>query len=634
MLNKLLLFGSFFFSTLTFSQIIFSENFDANTNLPAGWVEYNVDNKTPYTSVSFMGTNAWIVKSSSVSGHGNQLVSTSYYNPPGQSNDWLVTPTISIPASGNYQLRFESMASNKNYPDGYEVYISSTGNNVTDFTNAIFTLAEASSSYEGQIVNLSAYAGQTINIAFRNNSDNMELLYLDNIEVGIYPNNDVVLNTVNLKRYNLINSVNSLEINVKNNGGNNINSLTVDWNDGTSHSSTIQNLTIAPGEKVTINHPTPISYATVEEKTIQVSITKVNDSYDVEPLNNMAVSKKFNTVSELVEKNVLFEEKTGTWCGYCPRGAVAMDQAYIDHKTGFIGIAVHNGDPMTVSAYNTGSNYGAGFPSANVDRSDNGISVSTSTIDYYFSKHIDLIPPASISSTNYFYSNTYTFKTKAIFKTKYIAANIRIAAIISEDNVKGTTAGYNQTNYYANNEYGPMGGYENLPDPVPASQMTYNHVGRALLGGYSGQINSVPTTIINGTTAEYTFNYTVPSTSNANEMYVTFLIIDQTNGEVLNAKKYKLSDAIANISENKTSIELNVYPNPTSENLTISFNALDKNYLIQIIDNSGKILVSNAYSNLNGNESITLPISELANGNYLISVSTDGVSYTQQFIKR
>lgn len=31
-----------------------------------------------------------------------------------------------------------------------------------------------------------------------------------------------------------------------------------------------------------------------------------------------------------------------------------------------------------------------------------------------------------------------------------------------------------------------MGGFELLPNPVPAAKMTYNHVARAILGGWAG----------------------------------------------------------------------------------------------------------------------------------------------------
>ena len=52
----------------SFSQVIWSENFDASTSLPTGWAQYNVDGLTPNTSVSFMGTDAWVVRAKTTGG--------------------------------------------------------------------------------------------------------------------------------------------------------------------------------------------------------------------------------------------------------------------------------------------------------------------------------------------------------------------------------------------------------------------------------------------------------------------------------------------------------------------------------------------------------------------------------------
>ena len=53
---------------------------------------------------------------------------------------------------------------------------------------------------------------------------------------------------------------------------------------------------------------------------------------------------------------------------------------------------------------------------------------------------------------------------------------------LTEDGVRRVmTSGYNQVNAYAGNALGPMGGFESLPNPVPAAQMVYDHVARVLL---------------------------------------------------------------------------------------------------------------------------------------------------------
>ncbi|EPB65793.1 tRNA ligase class I, partial [Ancylostoma ceylanicum] len=202
-----------------------------------------------------------------------------------------------------------------------------------------------------------------------------------------------------------------------------------------------------------------------------------------------------------------------------------MEYMYNTYPDRFIGIAVHNGDPMTVSEYDNGANFG-GYPSANIDRS--------------------------------------------ILDGDFSSANYRLGVIIIEDGVKGTSSGYNQANAYAGGGYGPMGGYESLPSTVPAAQMVYDHVGRALLGGYNGQAGSVPTEIYDGMPVSYTFNYTVPAAYNIDNMYAVGVIIDNTTGEIINANKSPLKTLSLGSVE---SVEMNVFPNPATDKINVSFEA-------------------------------------------------------------
>ena len=100
-----------------------------------------------------------------------------------------------------------------------------------------------------------------------------------------------------------------------------------------------------------------------------------------------------------------------------------------------------------------------------------------------------------------------------------------------EDGVTGTSntvnqlLDYDQTNYYANNANGAMGGFESLPDPVPASQIVYNFVARAILGGFYGAENSVPDALNAGEDFEFTFTYQVPTAFDATKMKAIVFIL-------------------------------------------------------------------------------------------------------------
>ena len=613
---------------------IFLENFEAvpltsgTGSVPAGWTLHNVDNLSPATNVNFMGSDAWKVRS--VNGT-KAAVSTSWYTPAGTSNDWMVTPSISVPASGNIFLRFKEFAPDPSFPDGYKVYISTTGNSVADFTNPAVLSVPASNStaFTTKLVNLSSFLGQNIYIAFRNDNQDKFLLYIDDVEVLDLPANDAKLNALSLPRYGLINTNSNLVMNVTNMGSQTITSLEVDWNDGTAHSAVISGLNITHGDSANVTHSVPVNYAAVEEKTINVTITQVNAAADANPGDN-ALSTLFNSTSSTPKRSVLIEEGTGTWCGWCPRGTIAMEYMYNTYQSqGFIGIAVHNGDPMAVSAYDNAANFG-GYPSCNVDRVILDASVSQGNFEIFFNARKNLPVPVGITANAGVSGTTLTVNVNANFVTKFANSNFRIAAVVVENGVTGTSSGYAQTNYYAGGANGPMGGYESKPDPVPANQMVYDHVGRALLGGYLGEAGSVPGVINDGTTASHTFTYTVPSSMVVQNLSVVAMVIDQSTGEVVNS--VETGAGYVSTEEVENNLEFSVYPNPTTDVLNVNLNSLSNAKSLQVYDMNGKMVYNqdlSAHSSL-----ITVPVSSLKSGNYMIYVKGEGHTHTKMFVKK
>ncbi len=627
MKKQLLLLSTVLMTGVSFSQTIFSEDFEGETGLPTGWTQSNVDALVPAASMNFMGTNAWIVDEV-VAGTTTCAISTSWYNPPGTSNDWLISPQVAVPGTGTYFLQFDAKAQDPSYPDGFKVYISTTGNSVADFgTTAALTVAAASSSgFANYSVPLAGYAGQNIYFAIQNNSTDKFLLFVDNVVVRQPSPDDAILVNATLARYSLTNTNNTLSMSVKNDGTNAITSLTVNWNDGTDHSSVIA-VNIAPGATANVNHPTAVTYATAVERDIDVTITNVNGNADPNMGNN-ATNKLFNTVSQMAEKAVVIEEGTGTWCQWCPRGAVAMEHMVTTYPDDFIGIAVHNGDPMTLAAYDSEMNLG-GYPGCNVDRALLDQGVSEAEFEAFYDARTDLAVPAAIDADFTVAGSSVTVDVTATFYTVFSAANYRLGVIITEDNVTGTSSGYNQVNVYAGGAQGPMGGFENLPNPVPAAQMVYDHVGRALLGGFDGQASSVPAAITDGQNVTYTFNYTVPGTSNRSNMHAVAVLIDQATGEIVNAKQISLASVGIDEAE---AIGMEVFPNPASESVNVKFDAQGGDYTVTITDLSGRVVGTEVIANATGAQAVAMPLTGLASGNYLITVSTEKASFTQQVV--
>lgn len=247
-------------------------------------------------------------------------------------------------------------------------------------------------------------------------------------------------------------------------------------------------------------------------------------------------------VSQAQTKNVLVEELTGTWCQWCPRGIYYMD-SLISTNPNAIGIAIHVSDPMENDEYADGCGLNSA-PSANIDRG-----AQEASPDLWFALVDDAltsIPKADVEIFTDFEPTTrlLSARVKATFFSP-ASGDYRLAAVITEDGITGPSPQYNQTNQYSSGNYGPMGGFELLPQSIPANMIAYNHVGRKLLGGYNGQEGSVPASVSAGDTASYIFTFTLPAEWDENYIRIVGLLI-APDGTIDNAAKSFYLDGNSN----------------------------------------------------------------------------------------
>jgi hypothetical protein len=328
-------------------------------------------------------------------------------------------------------------------------------------------------------------------------------------------------------------------------------------------------------------------------------------------------------------KVVWVEEATGTWCQWCPRGAVMMDAMQEKYDAFFAGIAVHNGDPMTDSIYDASMTVG-GYPGGYVDR---GADIDPLAFEADFLDRITDAPETSmVIGAEY---NETTNELKVSVTTTFleaVTANYRVGVVIVEDHVTGTGSSYNQSNAYAGGGNGPMGGFEDLPSSVPASQMVYNHVARGIAPSYAG-LNGMYTTPVQAND-EYTMNVTfqIDPSWNMDEMHV--MSFSRATGQrVDNAAKATIEEAETNgfvvgIEEDATYLEgpdakFQLYPNPATDLATAAINLNKRTVVIvEIYSSLGQLVSSTQYGDLNGSNNLFINTSDLSTGMYTVSLVT------------
>ena len=190
----------------TRNNSIFFEGFESATFPPTGWTMQNANDLSAWrrmTAESFNPPVEDLIKT----GLG-AAGSFSWNGSPSNPNNYLITPQITIPnADGEVQLKFwrRSNGNPEWSSEQYTIYVSTAGNQVSNFTTVVFneTIAPTAAAYEEKTVSLTAYKGQNIWLAFRHHDCNdNNYLVIDDIEIlggGGDPPDPNLLPPVNLQ---------------------------------------------------------------------------------------------------------------------------------------------------------------------------------------------------------------------------------------------------------------------------------------------------------------------------------------------------------------------------------------------------------------------------------------------------
>ena len=98
--------------------------------------------------------------------------------------NYMISPRITLPATGNYQLSFYARSANNSYPDSMMVKMSTTSNTSTNsFNVTLKPLTMIPQTYQQYTVDLTGYNGQSFYLAFIHDSYDGYYLILDNISI-------------------------------------------------------------------------------------------------------------------------------------------------------------------------------------------------------------------------------------------------------------------------------------------------------------------------------------------------------------------------------------------------------------------------------------------------------------------
>lgn len=301
---------------------------------------------------------------------------------------------------------------------------------------------------------------------------------------------------------------------------------------------------IKPGKygEITISG---LSYPAAEKNvSMKLKLTSLNNDMIGDNIQN-SLNAGITCLEEAYDRNVIVEEWTGTWCGWCPRGIVGMNfmgEHYGDE--GFIGIAVHNNDEMAVSQYQEViKKYGSSFPDCSINRNFI-VDPIQDNLEYFYKYYRNRVSTVNVGlKIECDQSLGSEIKATAIVKSALDLSGkpYKLAFVITENNV----GPYMQSNYYSGGAQGEtLEGWTELPSKV---SILFNDVARSINSSF-GITGSLPSTIDKYIEYDYSVTLKTDNVSDINNCAVIAFVINSKTGEIENGTKVNIAD-ITGINE-------------------------------------------------------------------------------------
>jgi len=649
MKKYLLLFVCLFTANMMFSQTLTSEDF--NSGLPSDW---SIDTKA--------SDGGWIV------GNAAQLASS--YWPVGEpadgsnfiatnddgcncdkSEDRLILPTMDLSAvTGSIFFSYDIAFIGATYGGATEslsLDISYDGGTTWENYSVIEGLGSV--TWGSANADLSALAGNaSVTLSFLYNDDGGWVYgaALDNITLKVPPPNDISL-IFNPDAYRFADISNGFDVSgiITNIGGDNLTSIDLMVTEGANtYNETLSGLDIAPFETTEFSINIPIAAPT--GFSLDVTASNPNGEADADDTNNTDSFEGVG-VENAPDKMIFVEESTGTWCPWCPRGAVFMDLMEEEISEVFAGVAVHVGvpsfaDPMEIAGDypSTYASMVGGFPTLLIDRSSNPGIPGINDMSAFGQELVAFTNsrPSPIGLRVDAEINPWT-REMAIDLNVTAHSNIdgdfTVMLLITEDHVTGDGFDYRQANNYANNGAGPMGGWELLANPASGNDIEFSHTLREAIGGFTGLTGIIPATLVSGESYSSSEVYTIPAEFNMEELNIVVVVLDQGNGGAAYNSHIDrdIEFMTSSIDEITNLAHFRTFPNPVADNVNIELGFSENvDFQIFITDALGnKVKSLGQYSESNFRTSVD--VSDLTSGVYSLSIMTKDGQNVSKFVK-
>jgi len=655
-----LAFACFGLAYSSSAQIVLSQDFSsgiapwtvATTGGGAGWSLATSATSTPLGTIPAHGT--YLIANEGTLGSGQ------YNNPTVLTSPMFSLVGVTAPYLTYNSYYFEAYIGSTGVHERGWVDFSTDGGTTWSTIDSIKYNGYPTTTFDNNWVNkFVALSGSSatcqLRFTYKDNGSHIIGAGIDNIMVYGSTATDLGLNSVapiagSTAAYYLVGNTAIITGNVTNyNSATDITSYNVNYQVGTG--SVVTNpisTTVAHLSSGSFSFTTGYTIPSTGQFPIKVWVSASGDANH----NNDTLSTAVVGVSFKPKKRVVFEEATGTWCGWCVRGIVYMDSLWRADSNNLAIVSVHNSDPMSslntsTTAYdNLMGNYIGGYPSMVIDRRYTD-DPSGAFDDFLADSSLFAFASLGLNVT---ISGTSVTAHAKVTPALNLTGDYRLELVVEEDKVTsggGTTGTWLQHNYYAVGGAGHATsmktlGYDfnNLPTDIPGVEFPF--VARYTLPTDlnttpNGVAGSLPSSMTSGT--QYTYDFTpitVPTTWNIRKLRYLLYLIDNnssnnTFGTILNST-YATYPFVGVADVNSGLDGVKVFPNPASDLTHIQFNLSEPtNVGFTIYDMTGRVVLSGASELMvAGAHQMNISTETLSSGIYNVVVTSDKGQVSQR----
>lgn len=381
-------------------------------------------------------------------------------------------------------------------------------------------------------------------------------------------------------------------------------SISVDGNNGAEKSLDLS----SPIESMeTVSLPFTTAFEDEGVHSVELNLSKANGNTNINKQSSAAYS--IIALEKSADRVSVVEEQTGTWCGWCPRGHVALDLLNKQLGDKVVTLAGHftnsesQVDPMNILGDNITSQAealadygwvamnisnmlgGGGFPGAMFDRivaADPYVGANTTkgkngTYEYGATDLVNLLKEGNPSEADFSMTASWADDKNTDIKVdltttfnydRYGSFPYGVAFVLSENGMTGKGATWKQLNYYS--KLAGVNGASDFNNPDMAAwfkagsyaSTTYDNVVVQAWNplGNAAIVDKSVTDIVKGEAIPFSTTLKVNSDliQNKDNLTISALLVNLNSLAVVNAAKVVLGKSAAGIEDVNSEVNNNV----------------------------------------------------------------------------